>query len=137
MDWQSFNLWAAIIGAAGVGAGTMWLVIRAASTYQPRDYSGIKHHAKVHTFRFATAAATWLLIIAAFYYHPEWIKWGLRTITHGIETVADAVPYPWGDRIEIALRELGGFIWFQVTLAIIALRLLLSSLAAMWRRLFR
>jgi hypothetical protein len=84
----------------------MWLVIRAASTYQQRDYSGIKHHAKVHTFRFATAVATWLLIIAAFYYHPEWIKWGLRTITHGIETVADALPYPWGDRIEIALRNL-------------------------------
>ena len=76
-------------------------------------------------------------VIAAFYYHPEWIKWGLRTITHGIETVADAVPYPWGDRIEIALRELGGFIWFQVTLAIIALRVLLSSMAAVLRRLHR
>jgi hypothetical protein len=71
------------------------------------------------------------------YYHPEWIKWGLRTITHGIETVADALPYPWGDRIEIALRELGGFIWFQITLAIIALRLLLSLVAAVWRRLLR
>jgi hypothetical protein len=44
--------------------------------------------------------------------------------------VADALPYPWGDRIEIALRELGGFIWFQITLAIIALRLLLSLVAA-------
>jgi hypothetical protein len=137
MDWQSLNFWAAIIGAACIGAVAMWLVIRAASTYQHRDYSGIKHHAKVHSFRFATAAATWLFIIAAFYYHPEWIKWGLRTITQGSETVADALPYPWGDRIEIVLRELGGFIWFQITLAIIALRLSLSVVAAVWRRLFR
>ena len=137
MDWQSFSFWVAIIGAACIGAGTMWLVIRAASTHQQRDYSGIKHQAKVHTFRFATATATWLLIIAAFYYHPEWIKWGLRTITQGSETVADALPYPWGDRIEIVLRELGGFIWIQVTLAIIALRLSLSVVAAVWRQLFR
>lgn len=133
MDW-SFNFLAAIVAGVCIGAVGMWLVIRAASAYEPRDYSGLKHHAKVHTFRIATAAATWLLIVSAFYYHPEWIKWGLRTVTHGIEAVADAVPYPWGDRIEIALRELGGFIWFQVTLAIIALRLLLSSVAAVWRR---
>jgi hypothetical protein len=26
MDWQSFNIWAALIGAACVGAGTTWLV---------------------------------------------------------------------------------------------------------------
>ena len=134
MDWQSFNFWAVIIGSACIGAGTMWLVMQAASTHQQRDYSGIKHQAKVHTFRLATAAATWLLIVAAFYYHPEWIKWGLRTVTRAIETAADAVPYPWGDRIEITLREIGGFIWFQITLAIVALRLLLSTIAALWRR---
>ncbi|HEY2248210.1 MAG TPA: hypothetical protein VGH70_12255 [Bradyrhizobium sp.] len=137
MDWHSLNFWAAIVGAACVGAVVMWLVIRAASAYQHRDYSGIKHHAKVHSFRFATAAAAWIFIIAAFYYHPEWIKWGLRTITQGSETVSDALPYPWGDRIEIVLRELGGFIWFQITLAIIALRLSLSVIAAVWRRVFR
>ena len=133
--WQSYRFWVAIIIAACVGALTTWLVIRAASAYEDRDYSGFKHHAKVHTFRIATAAATWLLIVAAFYYHPEWIKWGLRTITHAIESAADAIPYPWGDRIEIALRELGGFVWFQITLAIVSLRILLSLVAAAWRRL--
>ena len=133
--WQSYSFWVAIIIAACVGALTAWLVIRAASAYEDRDYSGFKHHAKVHTFRIATAAATWLLIVAAFYYHPEWIKWGLRTITHAIESAADAIPYPWGDRIEIALRELGGFVWFQITLAIVSLRILLSLVAAAWRRL--
>jgi magnesium-transporting ATPase (P-type) len=131
--WQFYSFWVAIIIAACVGAGTTWLVIRAASAYEGRDYSGFKHHAKVHTFRIATAAATWFLIVAAFYYHAEWIKWGLRTITHGIESAA--IPYPWGDRIEIALRELGGFVWFQITLAIVSLRILLSLVAAAWRRL--
>jgi len=91
--------------------------------------------AKVHTFRIATAAAAWLLIIASFYYHPEWIKWALRNITYAIETAADAIPYPWGDRIEIALRELGGFVWFQITLAIVSLRIALSTVAAAWRRI--
>jgi hypothetical protein len=134
MDWRSYSFWVVIVVAACFGAGSTWLVIRAASVYQKRDYSGLKHHAKVHTFRIATAVATWLLIVGAFYYHPEWIKWGMRTITHGIETAADAIPYPWGDRIEIALRELGGFVWFQITLAIVSLRILLSSVAAVWRR---
>src|SRR3954454_6134569 len=130
MNWQFYNFWLALVLGACIGAVVTWLVIRAASVYQTRDYSGLKHHAKVHTFRIATAAATWLLIIASFYYHPEWIKWALRNITYAIETAADAIPYPWGDRIEIALRELGGFVWFQITLAIVSLRIALSIVAA-------
>jgi hypothetical protein len=127
--------WAAVAVAFCIGAAAMWLLVGLQSNFQKRDYSGFKHHAKVHTFRITTAIAAWLLIVAAFYYHPEWIKWALRTVTGGIETAADAVPYPWGDRVEIVLRELGGFVWFQVTLAILALRLVCSLLAAMWRRL--
>jgi hypothetical protein len=137
MIWQSHNFWLAAIVGACVGAVATWLVIRAASVYQTRDYTGLKHQAKVHTFRIATAVAAWLLIIAAFYYHPEWIRWALRTITYGIETVADAIPYPWGDRIEIALRELGGFVWFQMTLAIVSLRIALATVAAAWRRIHK
>ena len=129
------SFWLALIAGACAGAVVTWLVIRAASVYETRDYSGFKHHAKVHTFRIATAAAVWLLIVAAFYYRPEWIKWALRNITYAIETAADAIPYPWGDRIEIALRELGGFVWFQITLAIVSLRIALSVLAAAWRRI--
>jgi hypothetical protein len=137
MIWQSHNFWLAAIVGACVGAVATWLVIRAASVYQTRDYTGLKHQAKVHTFRIATAVAAWLLIIAAFYYHPEWIRWALRTITYGIETVADAIPYPWGDRIEIALRELGGFVWFQMTLALVSLRIALATAAAAWRRIHK
>jgi hypothetical protein len=98
-----------------------------------RDYSALKQHAKVHTFRIATAIAAWILIAVALYYRPDWIKWGLRASTDGIEVIGDALPYPWGDRIEIALRELGGSFWLQVTAVIVLLRLTLSSCAMVWR----
>jgi len=49
-------------------------------------------------------------------------KGALRAATHGIEAVGDALPSPWGDRIEIVLRELGGFIWIQITALIIFIR---------------
>jgi hypothetical protein len=99
-----------------------------------RDYSGLKHHAKVHSFRIITAILAWVLIAVAFYYRPDWIKWGLRAATHGIEAVGDALPSPWGDRVEIVLRELGGFIWIQITALIILIRVVLSIIAAGWRR---
>jgi hypothetical protein len=99
-----------------------------------RDYSGLKHHAKVHSFRIITAILAWVLIGVAFYYRPDWIKWGLRAATHGIEAVGDALPSPWGDRVEIVLRELGGFIWIQITALIILIRVTLSIVAAGWRR---
>ncbi|HEX9587474.1 MAG TPA: hypothetical protein VGA15_06965 [Bradyrhizobium sp.] len=65
----------------------------------------------------------------AFYYRPDWIKWGLRAATNGIEAVGDALASPWGDRIEIVLRELGGFIWIQI----IFIRVVFSSVATGWR----
>ncbi len=94
-----------------------------------RDYSELKRHAKVHTFRITTAIAAWILIALAFYYRPDLIKWGLRASTGGIEAIGDALPYPWGDRIEIVLRELGGSFWLQVTAVIVLLRIVLSSIA--------
>lgn len=97
---------------------------------------GLKYHAKVHIFRMSTAALVWVGIIAAFYYRPDWIKWGLRTSTRGMELVGDSLPSPWGDRIEIILREVGGLIWFQITILIIGIRLILSSFATAWRYFF-
>jgi hypothetical protein len=73
-----------------------------------RDYSALKQHAKVHTFRITTVIVAWVLIVAMFYYRPDWIKWGLGASTGGIEAIGDALPYPLGDRVEIVLRELGG-----------------------------
>jgi hypothetical protein len=43
----------------------------------------------------------WGLLIAAFVYRPDLLKWWLRSVTGWIEGISDAVPYPWGDRIEI------------------------------------
>ena len=94
-----------------------------------RGYSELKRHAKVHTFRITTAIAAWVLIALAFYYRPDMIKWGLRASTGGIEAIGDALPYPWGDRVEIVLRELGGSFWLQVTAVIVLLRIVLSSIA--------
>jgi hypothetical protein len=54
-------------------------------------------------------------------------------MTHGIEAVGDSLPSPWGDRAEVVLRELGGFVWFQITALIVGIRLLLSSIAMGWR----
>ena len=39
-----------------------------------------------------------------------------------IEMASGMLPYPSGDQIEIALRSIGGHIWFQITLAIILVR---------------
>ena len=50
---------------------------------QHRDFSRLRRHAKVHSFRIITAAPAWVFIGVAFYYRPDWIKWGLRTATHG------------------------------------------------------
>jgi len=99
----------------------------------PRDYSVLKRHAKVHTFRITTAIVAWILIALAFYYRPDVIKWGLRASTGGIEAIGDALPYPWGDRVEIVLRELGGSFWLQVTAVIVLLRIALSAVAMAWR----
>ncbi|MBS0529909.1 MAG: hypothetical protein JSS22_11035 [Proteobacteria bacterium] len=107
-------------------------VMRGDDRIQP--YAGLKHPAKVHGFRIGKALLAWCLIVAAFYYRPDFIKVVLRAGTRGIEAIGDALPYPWGDRIEIVLRELGGFIWLQITAFIIVIRLLFSGLAAMWRR---
>jgi hypothetical protein len=41
----------------------------------------------VHSFRIITAILAWVFIGVAFYHRPDWIKWGLRTATHGIEAV--------------------------------------------------
>jgi hypothetical protein len=89
--------------------------------------------AKAHTFRFLTTIATWVVIFAAFLYHPEWIRTWLRFMTHAIETLADQAPDPWGARIEVMLRELGGIIWIQIASAIVLLRLIVWLPFHLWR----
>jgi hypothetical protein len=89
--------------------------------------------ARAQTFRFLTMLATWALIFAAFIYEPGWIRDSLRFITHSIESFADQVPEPWGARLEIMLRELGGMIWIQIATAIVLLRLIVWVPFHLWR----
>jgi hypothetical protein len=77
--------------------------------------------------------ATWALIFAAFVYEPGWIRDSLRFMTHSIESLADRVPEPWGARLEIMLRELGGMIWIQIATAIVLLRLIIWVPFHVWR----
>jgi hypothetical protein len=69
--------------------------------------------------------AAWVLISAAFVYQPDWSRNWLRFMTHSIESIADYVPEPWGARLEIMLRELGGVLWIQIASAIVLLRLII------------
>jgi hypothetical protein len=100
---------------------------------QIRNRPTVGQLTKAHTFRFLTMIAAWVLIFAAFVYHPEWIRGSLRFMTHSIETVADQVPEPWGARLEIMLRELGGIIWLQIAVAIVLLRLIVWVPFHLWR----
>jgi hypothetical protein len=100
-------------------------------------YSGLRHHAKVHSFRFFTVILAWVFIAAAFYEMPELLTGIQRAIQRGMEIVGDNIPPPWGPRIEFVFREIGGFIWLQITLIVVALRVLLSGIASLWRMLRR
>ena len=98
-------------------------------------YSGLRHHAKVHSFRILTVILAWLFIAAAFYEMPELLTGLQRAIQRGMEAVGDSIPPPWGPRIEFVFREIGGFIWLQITLIVVLLRVILSGIASAWRLL--
>ena len=94
---------------------------------------GFRYHLKVQGFRTLTVLLSWALIAFAFYQRPEYLTTMQRAIQRLIEWAGDAVPSPWGPRMEFMLREIGGVIWLQITVVILALRVALSSLAALWR----
>jgi hypothetical protein len=98
-------------------------------------YSGLKHHARVHSFRILTVILAWLLIAAAFYERPELLTGLQRAIQRAMEIVGDNIPPPWGPRIEFVFREIGGFIWLHITLIVVVLRVVLSGIASAWRLL--
>lgn len=85
-------------------------------------------------FRFCTALLTLAALALSFLYKPEWLTWWFRTTMAGIEAASGALPYPWGDRFEVAMRGIGGSFWIQITLAILIVRAFASLLAHMWRR---
>ena len=93
----------------------------------------LKKWARTHVFRTWTAIAALLVLAAAFLFSPELLTWYLRTTMGLIEKGSDLLPYPWGDRIEIVSKSIGGHVWFQVALAIIAVRVAAWILAVCWR----
>ena len=104
---------------------------------EERNRPGFGYHLKVHTFRTLTAVLAWALVVAAFYQKPELLTSAQRLMQRGIEAVGDAVPSPWGARMEFVFREIGGLIWLQITMVILTLRMVLSTIAATWRLIFR
>ena len=85
-------------------------------------------------FRTWTALVTILLLVLCFFYRPDLLTLYLRTTMGLIETASGLLPYPWGDRIEVALRAIGGSVWFQIALAIILVRTVAWLTAVCWRR---
>src|SRR6476659_4820041 len=100
--------------------------------FHPRMRPGFGYHLRVHTFRTFTVILAWILIVAAFYQKPELLTGAQRLMQRGIEAIGDAVPAPLGPRMEFVVREIGGVIWLQITLLVLALRLALSTIAAVW-----
>lgn len=94
----------------------------------------LKTWALTHIFRTWTALVTLVAFGMGFLYKPEWLTWWLRTTMTGIERTTALLPYPWGDRVEVALRGMGGSFWIQITLAILIVRILASLLGYAWRR---
>ncbi len=89
----------------------------------------------MHSFRIVTVILAWMFIAAAFYEWPELLTGLQRGIQHGMEVIGDSIPAPWGPRIEFVFREIGGFIWLQITLIVVFIRVFLSGIAIVWRLL--
>src|SRR5258705_2847460 len=82
------------------------------------DQSTMRRWLLIHLTRLWTALFTLDSLGAAFVYKPEWVTLYLRTTMTAIETGAAALPYPWGDRLEVVLRGIGGFGLIQFGFAI-------------------
>ena len=85
-------------------------------------------------FRLWTAAAVLAAYAYGWLYFPELLTWWKRTTTTYIEYGCDLLPYPWGDRLESTLGNFG--LWVQITLAIVAVRILAWAAGAAVRRLW-
>jgi hypothetical protein len=98
------------------------------------SWDNTKVRVRSHVFRAWTAAVILAGYVYGWLYVPELLTWWKRTTTTVIETGCGLLPYPWGDRVEATLGNLG--LWVQITLAIIAFRILIwlvmSLLGLMW-----
>jgi hypothetical protein len=86
---------------------------------------------RVQFFRFWTA----LVVLGTCGYlwinKPEYLSWWKRRVDALIEGGSAHLPYPWGDRIESTIGNFG--IWVQITLAILAFRVVIGILLLLVR----
>jgi hypothetical protein len=75
-----------------------------------------------HVFRVWTACAILAAYVYGWLYVPELLTWWKRATTSVIEAGCGLLPYPWNDRIEATLGNIG--LWVQITLAIVVFRIL-------------
>lgn len=92
-----------------------------------------RYQLKVQIFRALTTGLAWGLLAAVYYQKPEILTSAERLLQRGFEAISDAFPLPWGPGIGSAFRDLGGLIWLQITLVILAIRVMLSAIGATWR----
>jgi hypothetical protein len=97
------------------------------------SWNSTKARVRSHVFRAWTAGAILAAYIYGWVYTPEVLTWWKRPTTTMIEAGCDLLPYPWGDRIEATLGNFG--LWVQITLAIIAFRILVWVVMAVLRRI--
>nr|WP_294519588.1 hypothetical protein [uncultured Rhodopila sp.] len=86
------------------------------------SWSSTKDWLRSQIFRLWTAAAVLAAYAYGWLYFPEILTWWKRATTSMIERGCDLLPYPWGDRLEATLGNFG--LWVQITLAIVAFRIL-------------
>jgi hypothetical protein len=92
------------------------------------SWDGAKARVRNHAFRIWTACAILGGYVYSWLYAPEWLIWWKRTTTSVIEAGCGLLPYPWSDRVEATLGNFG--LWVQITLAIVAFRILVSFLTS-------
>jgi hypothetical protein len=102
------------------------------------DQSPMKRWILTHATRVWTALLTLAGLGAAFVYRPELLTLYLRSTMTAIERGTAALPYPWGDRLEVVLRGIGGSVWMQFAFAIAVVRVIVWLIARfigyLWRR---
>jgi hypothetical protein len=94
----------------------------------------MRERVRGHVFRIWTACAVLAAYAYSWIYFPHLLTWWKRSTTAVIETGCDLLPYPWGDRIEATFGNFG--LWVQITLAIIAFRILVWLLIVALRRIW-
>jgi hypothetical protein len=97
-------------------------------------WSSTRQRVRSHLFRAWTALFILAGYVYGWLYRPETLTWWKRATTSVIEAGCDLLPYPWGDRIEATIGNFG--LWVQITLAIIAFRILIWLVMAVVRLSF-